>query len=163
MNDITLQYIQCMWIRSAYSRPNCTLQYSTVSVCLTKFYIQYIVFLHRQYLTWNPWTDPMSSSLSMKQASIWQNKNLLLPESYMFWTCFLFFGVLFTDRLIVYIILITLFMIWEQCLVLMTGKSVLRRKFHFARGVRGFVNSAWNWGFVFNVFRKWSKVSEIGF
>ena len=62
----------CMWIRSACCRPNCTLQYSTVSVPLTKFYIQYIVFLHRQYLTWNPWTDPMSSSLSMKQASIWQ-------------------------------------------------------------------------------------------
>lgn len=70
VNDITLQYIQCMRIRSAYSRPNCTLQYSTVSVRLTKSYIQYIVFLHTQYLTWNPWTDPMSSSLSMKQASI---------------------------------------------------------------------------------------------
>ncbi len=37
VNDITLQYIQCMWIRSAYSRPSCTLQYSTVSVRLTKF------------------------------------------------------------------------------------------------------------------------------
>ena len=74
-------------------------------------------------------------------------KNVLLPENYMFWTCFLFFGVLFTDCLIVYIILIALFMIWEQCLVLSTGKSVLRRKFHFAWGVRGFVNSAWCWGF----------------
>lgn len=82
----------------------------------------------------------------------------------MFWTMyFLFVGVLFTDCLIVYIILITLFMIWEQCLILNTGKTVLRRKFHFARGVRGFVNSAWRWGFVFNVFRKWSKVSEIVF
>ena len=96
---------------------------------------------------------------------IWNEiRNVLLPEKYMFWTtCFLFFGVLFTDCLIVYIILIALFMIWEQCLVLSTGKSVLRRKFHFARGVRGFVNSAWSWGFVFNVFRKWSKVSEIVF
>ena len=36
------------------------LKYSTVSIRLTKFYIQYNVFLHRQYLTWNPWTDPMS-------------------------------------------------------------------------------------------------------
>ena len=70
-------------------------------------------------------------------------KNVLLPENYMFWTmCFLFFGVLFTDCLKVYIILITLFMIWEQCLILSTGKTVLRRKFPFARGFRGFVNSA---------------------
>ncbi len=91
-------------------------------------------------------------------------KNVLLPENYVFWTmgC-LFFGVLFTDCLIVYIILITWFMIWEQCLILNTGKTVLRWKFHFARGVRGFVNSAWRWGFVFNGFRKWSKVSEIVF
>ncbi len=46
---------------------------------------------------------------------------------------------LFTDCLIVYSILITLFM---QCLILNTGKTVLRRKINFARGVRGFVNSA---------------------
>ena len=88
-------------------------------------------------------------------------KNVLLPENYMFWTmCFLFFGVLFTDCLKVYIILITLFMIWEQCLILSTGKTVLKWKFHFARAFRGFVNSAWRWGFVFTVSRQWVTVSR---
>ncbi len=37
VNDITLQYIQGILIRSACSRPNYTLQYSTVSVRLTTF------------------------------------------------------------------------------------------------------------------------------
>jgi len=74
--------------------------------------------------------------------------------------CLIFIGVLFPDSLIVFIILITLFMIWEQCLILSTGKTVLRRMFHFARGLRGFVNSAWRWGFVFPVLRKWVTVSR---
>ncbi len=37
VNEITLQYIQGILIRSACSRPNYTLPYSTVSVRLTTF------------------------------------------------------------------------------------------------------------------------------
>jgi len=115
----------CLWCRRialAWPRPKTR---TTLITCLLLSFVS----------IWVLYTVVQSTAVdcTMKKYEIcFEIKNVVLPENYMFWTmCFQFFGVLFTDCLIVHSILITLFMIWEQCLILNTGKILLRAVFDF--------------------------------